>query len=229
MSQPHIEPRKAPRQSRSAATVDAILEAAAHILREGGLGALTTNATAERAGASIGSLYQYFPNKDAILTELIRRKRQTMLDAIRLAAQETRGKPFSKAVDRLIAAGIAHQLDDPAVSLALEYAEVNLPIHAETNTLKIAIVSEVSAVFAAHGFSEPDLAARDVVALTRGMIDTAGLYGENDPASLTARVKRAVTGYLRTAPKDNKKPSPLWGGVTPHIPRKRNRSQPSSK
>ena len=196
-----IEPRKAPRQSRSVATVDAILEAAAHILREGGLSTLTTNAVAVRAGASIGSLYQYFPGKDAILTELIRRKRQTMLDAIRLAAGETRSKPFSQAVDRLIAAGIAHQLDDPTVSLALEYAEVTLPIHAETNALKNAIVTEISAVFAAQGFCEPDLVARDVVALTRGMIDTAGLYGEHDSASLTDRVKRAVTGYLRTSPK----------------------------
>lgn len=196
-----IEPRKAPRQARSNATVDAILEAAAHILREEGLVPFTTNAVALRAGASIGSLYQYFPGKDAIFTELIRRKRQTMLDAIRLAARETRSKPLSKAIDRLIAAGIAHQLDDPAVARALEYAEATLPIHTETHDLKMAIVTEVGAIFTAHGFSEPDIAAHDVVALTRGMIDTAGLYGETDATSLTERVRRAVTGYLRTAPK----------------------------
>tara|TARA_R110000868_G_scaffold72252_3_gene210875 strand:+ start:4879 stop:5511 length:633 start_codon:yes stop_codon:yes gene_type:complete len=201
-AKPHpIEPRKAPRQARSNATVDAILEAAAHILREEGLVPFTTNAVAQRAGASIGSLYQYFPGKDAILTELIRRKRQTMLDAIRLAARETRSRPFAEAVDRLIAAGIAHQLDDPQVSRALEYAEATLPLHTETHELKMAIVAEVSATFAARGFSEPEIAAHDVVALTRGMIDTAGLYGETDASSLTDRVRRAVTGYLKTAPK----------------------------
>ena len=205
MSKAAIEPRKAPRQARSAATVDAILEASAHILREGGLGALNTNAVAERAGASIGSLYQYFPNKDAILTELIRRKRQIMLDAIRAAARETEGKPFARAIDRLVAAGIAHQLDDPDVSRALEYAEVTLPLHQETEELKIAIVSEVAAVFTRHGIADAATAARDVVALTRGMIDTAGLYGENDPSSLTERVTRAVTGYLRSTPRVKKK------------------------
>ncbi|MBI1262726.1 MAG: TetR family transcriptional regulator [Rhizobiales bacterium] len=199
-----IEPRKTPRQARSAATVDAILEAAAHILRESGLHALNTNAVAQRAGASIGSLYQYFPNKDSILTELIRRKRQIMLDQIRAAARDTRGKPFARAIDRLVAAGIAHQLDEPTVSLALEYAEVMLPIHEETEALKIAIITEVAGVFARHGIIDAETAARDVVALTRGMIDTAGLYGESDPASLTQRVTRAVTGYLRTAPKIKK-------------------------
>ena len=66
-------PRKRPRQSRSAATFEAIVEAAAHILREGGYEALTTNLAAERAGVSVGSLYQYFPNKEAILAELSRR------------------------------------------------------------------------------------------------------------------------------------------------------------
>jgi len=204
MSETAIEPRKAPRQARSAATVDAILEASAHILREDGLGALNTNAAALRAGASIGSLYQYFPNKDAVLTELIRRKRQFMLDAIRAAARETEGKPFARAIDRLVAAGIAHQLDDPDVSRALEYAEVTLPLHTETEELKLAIVSEVAAVFARHGIADAATAARDVVALTRGMIDTAGLYGENDPSSLTERVTRAVTGYLRSAPRVKK-------------------------
>ena len=54
-----LEPRKRPHQQRSAATVDAILEAAAHILERKGLDALTTNSVAELAGISIGSFYQY--------------------------------------------------------------------------------------------------------------------------------------------------------------------------
>lgn len=67
------KPKKMPRQSRSTATFEAIVDAAAHILREDGYGALTTNRAAERAGVSVGSLYQYFPNKEAILAELSRR------------------------------------------------------------------------------------------------------------------------------------------------------------
>ena len=205
MSKAAIKPRKAPRQARSAATVDAILEASAHILREGGLGALNTNAVAERAGASIGSLYQYFPNKDAILAEMIRRRRQIMLDAIRETTRGKRPASFSKIIDQMIAAGIAHQLDDPAVSLALEYAEATLPIHKETQSLNAAIAAEVTAAIAAQGYADAALLAQDITAMTRGMIDAAGLNGETDASSLTTRAKRAVTGYLRSAPRVKKR------------------------
>jgi AcrR family transcriptional regulator len=71
---PDLSPRKRPRQARSRATVDAILEACARILREGGRAPLTTNRIAERAGISIGSLYEFFPNREAILAELARRR-----------------------------------------------------------------------------------------------------------------------------------------------------------
>ena len=65
-----VNPRKSPRQSRSQATVEAILQAAAHILIKDGYQAFNTNHVVQRAGVSIGSLYQYFPNKDALIAEL---------------------------------------------------------------------------------------------------------------------------------------------------------------
>lgn len=66
-------PRKRPRQRRAHETVDRILVAAAHIFDERGYRATTTNHVAELAGVSIGSLYQYFPNKDALLVALAER------------------------------------------------------------------------------------------------------------------------------------------------------------
>jgi AcrR family transcriptional regulator len=69
-SQSSAKPRKRPRQERSQATVQAILTAAAHILTEAGYDHFTTNKVAERAGVSIGSLYQYFPNKESLLLAL---------------------------------------------------------------------------------------------------------------------------------------------------------------
>src|ERR1700722_10162709 len=78
-SRSRLEPRKLPVQSRSSETVNAVLEAAARILERHGFEGYTTNAVAERAGVSIGSLYQYFPSKDAVTVALIERETATLL------------------------------------------------------------------------------------------------------------------------------------------------------
>jgi AcrR family transcriptional regulator len=70
--QPVETKRRTPRQTRSAETVASIVEAAAQILEKGGLAAFTTNAVAERAGVSIGTLYQYFADKNALVMALAR-------------------------------------------------------------------------------------------------------------------------------------------------------------
>ena len=68
-----IQPRKMPVQDRSKQTVEYILEASISILETDGMKGFNTNAIAKKAGVSIGSLYQYFPSKDAIMNELIQR------------------------------------------------------------------------------------------------------------------------------------------------------------
>ena len=74
MTKPIDSYRKVPKQERSKTTVDAILEATSRILQTDGARALTTNAIARLAGISIGTLYQYFPDKNAILTTLARQE-----------------------------------------------------------------------------------------------------------------------------------------------------------
>src|ERR1700721_4846542 len=68
-----LEPRKSPVQARSAASVDAILEATIQVLLSMGKERLTTTRVALRAGVSVGTLYQYFPNKRALLQAALRR------------------------------------------------------------------------------------------------------------------------------------------------------------
>jgi AcrR family transcriptional regulator len=80
--------RKEPRQERARATVEAILEAAARILDRQGWGRFTTNAVAEVAGVSIGSLYQYFPNKLALVEAILRRHFDDVLSALRFADEQ---------------------------------------------------------------------------------------------------------------------------------------------
>lgn len=85
-----LRARKKPAQTRSRETVDAVLEAAARILTRDGYARATTNRIAEKAGISVGSLYQYFPSKDAILVALVARH----MDEVRarmLAALATDG------------------------------------------------------------------------------------------------------------------------------------------
>lgn len=98
-------PRKKPRQERSRATVDAILEAAAHILVAHGYEATTTRQVAERAGVSIGSLYQYFPNKEALITALMERQVQRVLEVCTEALQAKGPRPTREVV-REVALGL---------------------------------------------------------------------------------------------------------------------------
>jgi AcrR family transcriptional regulator len=97
--------RKDPRQARARATIDAILDAAAHILGERGWVGLTTNAAAETAGISIGSLYQYFPNKLALVEAVRRRHLDEVLAVLRVAADDNvaRSHRIEALVDGMIA------------------------------------------------------------------------------------------------------------------------------
>ena len=90
--------RRIPRQSRAEETVSAILEAAAQVLEAGGLGGFTTNAVAERAGVSIGTLYQYFADKQALLRALAEREIRRALAAI---ATALRGNPQASGEQRV--------------------------------------------------------------------------------------------------------------------------------
>ncbi len=87
---PIISPRKQPRQDRSARLVADILEAAIRVLVRDGARRFTTARVAERAGISVGSLYQYFPNKEAILFRLQEEERgQTMTELRRILGDES--------------------------------------------------------------------------------------------------------------------------------------------
>ncbi len=85
-----LRPRKTPRQERARATVEFLLEAAAHVFGELGYARATTNKIADRAGVSIGSLYQYFPSKDALLVALAERHLDEGLAAARTEAARLR-------------------------------------------------------------------------------------------------------------------------------------------
>lgn len=188
--------RKQPRQARSRATCAAIRQAAARVLVQGGAGALNTNAVAEVAGVSVGTLYQYYPSKEAILAEMVREMRGAMLADLERARDAAEGRDLRATVQLLVAASLDHHRRDPAGAEALERAEAALPMDGETAALKARIGALVVGVLLRHGIGAPHQAAQDLSAMTQGMAQAAVAAGETDFDALAGRISRAAIGYL---------------------------------
>ena len=116
---PLTSPRKEASQQRSRATVDALVEATARILVREGFDSASTNRIAELAGVSVGSLYQYFPNKEAIVAAVIERHQrkimQVVLDELAKAATE----PVAQGIRTLVAVAIKSHRVDPKLHRVL--------------------------------------------------------------------------------------------------------------
>jgi AcrR family transcriptional regulator len=109
---PATKPRKNASQNRSRATVDALVEATARILVREGFDKASTNRIAEVAGVSVGSLYQYFPGKEALVAAVIDRHNQDIMQVVHRALAEVAAQPVATAVRRLVAVAIeAHRID----------------------------------------------------------------------------------------------------------------------
>jgi len=188
-----VRPRKLPRQERAAATVAAILEAAARILETHGLEAYTTNAVAELAGASIGSLYQYFPNKAALTQALIAREEAVLLLELQGLLANAEASDLLRGVIRV---ATVHQLRRPALARLLDAAEAQLPQREEEGDLERVLGAVFERCIPSHCTALEPRAAQDLFAIIHGMVDEAGHRGEADPAALGLRVERAVFGYL---------------------------------
>jgi AcrR family transcriptional regulator len=191
-----IELRKHPRQDRSRAKVDGILAAAADLCSGPGLDALTTNAVAAKAGVSIGSLYQYFPGKAALLAALIRAERASLLEAVERIVSSDAAQSLTHLVDELIDATVVHYLARPALSRTLNLARSQLPPDPEAAEFSARITVLIAARLDRLKISRPETTAQDILAILRGMIDAASEAHEVDRQALTDRTRRAVLGYL---------------------------------
>lgn len=191
-----VQPRKQPRQKRSQDTVVVILEAAVEVICKHGLTELNTNRIAERAGVSIGSVYQYFPGREAILARLVRDMRSGMLEDFKAAIDDQCDTTLKSAVDALVSAALQHHLKNPYLTSCLEKAEEELPLDEETQELKVAMSAIVVSVLQHHAIPNPEKTAFDLVALSHGITHAATQSGQTDFVDLHMRVMRAVMGYL---------------------------------
>jgi AcrR family transcriptional regulator len=176
--------------------VKAVLEAGARILEQRGLEGYTTNAIAERAGVSIGSFYQYFPNKDAVTVALIEQEAAALLADI--AATDS-AEDYEAGLDQLIRSAVAHQMRRPKLARMLDFEESRLPIRSRTGRVAGVLHAALVRVLKrpdARIMGNVKIAALDVFAIVKGMVDAAGEREETNAMALERRARRAVLGYL---------------------------------
>ncbi len=197
-------PRKSASQSRSRLTVNALLEAAARILIKEGFDKASTNRIAEVAGVSVGSLYQYFPSKEAIVAALIDRHRQEIARVVQGELADAMRLPLRQGVRKLVEVAMKAHRIDPALHRALteQIPRVGRLEKAETFN------RENYALFAAYLESrqgeiravDPRLAAfvcvTSIEALTHTAVLHRKLVSDDLMDGLIDEATRLVVGYL---------------------------------
>jgi len=184
-----ISSRKAPKQARSAELVSAILEAAVQVLAKEGAQRFTTARVAEKAGVSVGSLYQYFPNKAAILFRLQSDEwRQT--NAMLAGILGDAAKPPLTRLRTLVHAFIQSECDEAAVRIALNDAA---PLYRDTPEAREARAAG-SRLFETFMVAALPAASTGERALAKNLI-TMTLSAIGKEFSATARTDAEIQAY----------------------------------
>jgi AcrR family transcriptional regulator len=199
-----LEPRKLPKQARSEATIEAILEAAAQVFERHGYAAGTTNRIAARAGVSIGSLYQYFPNKDAILVGIVHRHLAEGTAALAPHLQRlSRGARFDDVLPGIVHAMVALHALAPGLHRVL-FEETQLPptLRAKLEELEDGLVDLAADALAADPHSrpvDPRLSARVVISAIEGLTHRLVLRPPPGvaPEAIASEITEVVRAYIQ--------------------------------
>lgn len=199
-----LNPRKLPRQARAQATRDAILEAATQIVSAHGLAGFNTNAVARRAGVSIGSLYQYFANKDALMAALIHAAQARQVNSVASALGGLDDAPLATAVRAVVRAAMQHHHDDMVLATAIDHEEARLdmdgqiaPYLDQGGMLATAFLARYADQIAPL---DPARAAHSLPVLVRAVVDAWANRVPPDLQAAEDEAVRAVMGYLHCAP-----------------------------
>lgn len=114
-----LQPRKMPQQARSAATIEAIHIATIQLLLADGVARLTTTRVAERAGVSVGTMYQYYPHKQALLFAIVERQLEKITHAMLTATARLEGSDLATVAEGLATAWIDAKMADTLASRAI--------------------------------------------------------------------------------------------------------------
>jgi AcrR family transcriptional regulator len=114
-----FEPRKTPVQARSTVTVEAISEATIQVLLRHGAERLTTTRVAQRAGVSVGTLYQYYPNKQSLLFAVLENHLDNVMARVEAACESACHKPLAEMIREMVEAFVDAKMKRADISVAL--------------------------------------------------------------------------------------------------------------
>jgi AcrR family transcriptional regulator len=198
-----VKPRKTPRQSRARATVEAIVEATAQLLLEEGFDKFTTARVAERAGVSVGSLYQYFPNKAALASALIDRSCEDFLTAFARTLAARHHATLAECIRGIVEENLVSHNLTPALHRAVRELAPRLGVSDRTEQVSRDIAGMIESMLREHAAEiDPtiDLTAAATVIET-ALEALAHRIGIADPAllpnnALAGETIRLITRYL---------------------------------
>lgn len=199
-----LQPRKSPRQARSAATVEAIHIATIQLLLSHGVGPLTTTRVAERAGVSVGTMYQYYPHKQALLFAIVERQMDTIMQAMFAATDRLHGSDLVTIAQGLATAWLDAKTADAVSSRAIYgiAAEFDLTEHMNRAMKQMvdAIADLLTAAPDAH-FTDAPSAAFMLAAMLGGSVRMVMELDGADEAlqRLRRELPRACYAYLAAA------------------------------
>ncbi len=148
-----------------------LLISTARVLSDESLAGFNTNRVALVAGVSVGSLYQYFPNKAALVAALIGRAQDSLADSVEQAVAGSRGKPLATVLGEVISIAIDHQFGSPVFAAALDHEERRLPLDTVLGAAQARIVNAVRVLLRRHpelaGTHLPRAAASDCLTIAK--------------------------------------------------------------
>jgi AcrR family transcriptional regulator len=205
-----FKPRKQPVQARSEATVSALFDASIQVLLAVGYRRFTTTRAAERAGVSVGSLYQYFPNRQALITAVIERYLDGLHATIEQHCLELRGCTLDQQVTGLV---------DAVIAAKWEHIDVSRALHEPLDDIDGAELLNASAVKASGSIAQvlrscADASFRDVDRLALLIVIACSSLlqaaitdrtGTLDRQALREHMCAMVLGYLHEMRADERK------------------------
>lgn len=196
-----FEPRKTPRQARSTASVEAIMQATIQVLLKEGKAKLTTTRIAARAGVSVGTLYQYFPNKSSLLQALLKKHLDRVALAVEIACEAAQGASVASMAEAVASTFVRAKFHDIDASVALYAVSDDIEGRRIAREMHARATKAVTTLFLSareRPIPQPGLVAATLLSamsgVSRSMLETG--VTRNTMATMEKELTVMVRAYL---------------------------------